>query len=331
MVLEHKMKEILEGRRRGKKILWLLSLLYKAGVKLRHQGYKSRFFLAKKVPAVVVSVGNIVAGGTGKTPLVHFLASQLSKDYKVAILSRGYRSQAEGLNILVDSTMTAEQIGDEPCWLAQKLPQVQVWVGADRVTSALKAIENGADILLLDDGFQHLKLDRDFDVVAVSGEAPYSNGHFLPRGYLRDLPSRLNEAPVIAVMGSKPLDLAAAQVLFDRAMNVDLRGKKVALFCAIGNPEQFIRQVQAAGAHITVSLIKPDHEPFTLQELEELKEKAGTLVCTEKDFVKLPPTSLPILPLPLELSITQGEEVWKHFINQIKSQVQHVKLSSRSS
>ncbi len=331
MVLENKMKEILEGRRRGKRALWLLSLLYKTGVKLRHMGYKWRLLHTKKVPAVVVSVGNVVAGGTGKTPLVHLLATELSKDHKVAILTRGYHSQAEKLNILVDSTMTAEQVGDEPYWLSQKLPHVQVWVGADRVTSAYKALENGAEILLLDDGFQHLKLHRDFDVVVVSGEAPYSNGHFLPRGYLRDFPSRLNEASVIAVMGPKPLDLVAPQVVFDRTTAVDLKGKKVALFCAIGNPERFIKQIQAAGAHITVSLIKPDHEPFSLQELEKLKTKADVLVCTEKDFVKIPPTSLPLIVVPLELSITQGGEIWKQFINQIKSQVQHVTISSRPS
>lgn len=331
MALENKMKEILAGRRRGKGVLWLLSLLYKVGVKLRHRGYRSGLLPSKKVSATVVSVGNIVAGGTGKTPLVHLLAHELSKDHKVAILSRGYRSQAEGLNIRVDSTMTAEQVGDEPYWLAQRLPSVQVWVGADRVRSAHKAVENGAEILILDDGFQHLRLHRDFDVVVVSGEDPYSNGHFLPRGYLRDLPSRLNDASLIAVMGSKPLDLPIPQVLFDRTMPVDLRGKKVAVFCAIGNPARFIKQVQAAGAHITVSLIKPDHEPFTLQDLEELKERADTLVCTEKDFVKLPSTTLPIIALPLELSITQGEEVWRQFIHQIKSQVQHVTVSSRSS
>ncbi len=330
---EKKMKEILEGRRPGKKILWLLSLLYQAGVGLRHRAYKLHLLSPKKVPAVVVSVGNIVAGGTGKTPLVHFLAGELAKENKVAILSRGYHSEVEDQNIRVEPSMTAAQVGDEPFWLAQKLPSVQVWVGSDRVISAQKAIENGAEILLLDDGFQHLKLHRDFDVVVVSGEAPYSNGYYLPRGFLRDLPSRLNEASLLAVMGAKRLDLAVPQVIFERTTPVDLMGKKVALFCAIGNPERFLKQVVAAGAHIAVSYMKPDHAPFAIQELEELAQtsKAECLVCTEKDFVKLPENSLPIIAAPLELSITDGEEVWKHFINQIKSQVPHVRISSRTS
>lgn len=333
MLLETRMKDILEGRRPGKKILWLLSLLYQAGTKLRHRAYKLHLLSPKKVPAIVVSVGNIVAGGTGKTPLVHFLASELAKDNKVAILSRGYRSEAENQNILVEPSMTAAEVGDEPLWLAQKLPFVQVWVGKDRVISAQKAIENGAEILLLDDGFQHLKLHRDFDVVVVSEDAPYSNGYFLPRGFLRDLPSRLSEASLIAVMGLKPLSFTVPQVIFDRTTSVNLQGKKVALFCAIGNPERFLKQVQALGADIAISCMKPDHAPFTISELEELaqKSKADFLVCTEKDFVKLPKNSLPIIAVPLELSMTQGEEVWKQFINQIKLQVQHVRISSRPS
>jgi tetraacyldisaccharide 4'-kinase len=334
MSLENKMQEILEGRRPGKRALWLLSKLYQAGVRLRHEAYQSRLLTTKKVPAVVVSVGNIVAGGTGKTPLVHFLASELSKEHKVAILSRGYRSIAENEGpTFVEASMQADEVGDEPLWLAQKLPEVQVWVGADRYASAKKAVENGAEIIILDDGFQHRRLHRDFDVVVTAAESPYSNGHFLPRGYLRDLPSRLSSATLLAVMGSKKLNVKVPQVFFDRTTSVDLKGKKVALFCAIANPERFLKQIQASGAKIKVSLIKPDHEPFSVKELEELaqKSKADVLVCTEKDFVKLESTSLPIIPVPLELSITEGTEVWKQFINQIKAQVQHVRIPSHTS
>jgi tetraacyldisaccharide 4'-kinase len=134
-------------------------------------------------------------------------------------------------------------------------------------------------------------------------------------------------------MGSKKLNVKVPQVFFDRTTSVDLKGKKVALFCAIANPERFLNQIQASGAKIKVSLIKPDHEPFSVKELEELaqKSKADVLVCTEKDFVKLASTSLPIIPVPLELSITEGTEVWKQFINQIKAQVQHVRIPSHTS
>jgi tetraacyldisaccharide 4'-kinase len=315
----------------------LLSLLYRTGVKLRHAAYQSKILPTTQVPAVVVSIGNIVAGGTGKTPLVHFLASQLLKDHKIAILTRGYRSKAEKLKepTLVEPTMNAADVGDEPLWLAQKLPQVEVWVCADRIASAKKAIEHGAEIILLDDGFQHRRLHRDFDIVVVSGQSPYSNGHFLPRGHLRDLPARLLDATLIAVMGSKRLDLPVRQVFFERTTAVSLKGKKVALFCAIANPERFLTQVQETGAQITVSFIKPDHDFFSAEEIEELakKSKADMLVCTEKDFVKLidVKTSIPLTTVPLELSITEGQMHWDKLIDQIKSQVQHVRIPSHTS
>lgn len=333
------MKAVLEGDRPldkvGRGVLWLLSLLYQAGIKLKVAAYRSHVFTPTKVSAVVVSVGNIVAGGTGKTPLVHFLAQQLTKENRVAILSRGYRSKAEHKKepTLVTPIMSAEEVGDEPLWLAQKLPGVQVWTGRDRVASAKKAIANGAEIILLDDGFQHTRLHRDFDLVVVSGESPYSNGYFLPRGYLRDLPSRLSSATLLAVMGSS-IDVPKPQVCFTRNSSVSLEGKKVALFCAIANPERFLKQMQEAGAQILVSIIKPDHEPFVFQELEELAKtsKADCLVCTEKDFVKIvQKISVPIVPIPLELSITQGDAMWHQFINQIKLQVQNVGISSHTS
>lgn len=337
MRLEERMQAILEGRLPGKGVLWLLSLLYQMGVRMRHWAYQYRLAVPKKVSAVVVSVGNIVAGGSGKTPLVHLLAEELAEKNKVAILSRGYRSRAEHQKQpqRVTSSALAEEVGDEPLWLARKLPQVQVWVGKDRVASAQMAIAHGAEIVILDDGFQHLRLHRDFEVVTISGEAPYSNGYFLPRGYLRDLPERLSGASVLAVMGSERLSLPAKQVLFSRKQPLSLQGKKVALFCAIANPERFLKTVQEAGAHVTVSYYKPDHDAFAPQELEDLaqKSKADLLVCTEKDHVKLAhePRSIPILPIPLELSITQGEGIWQELLSKIQSQVHYERISSHAS
>jgi tetraacyldisaccharide 4'-kinase len=318
-------------------MLWLLSLLYQAGVWLRDAAYRYRLITSKKVAAVVVSVGNIVAGGAGKTPLVHLLVEELSKRHKVAILSRGYRSKAEkqGRPTLVEPAMKAEDIGDEPLWLARKLPQVQVWVGRDRIASATQAIQNGAEVIVLDDGFQYRKLHRDFDIVAVSGASPYSNGYFLPRGYLRDLPSRLSDATLLAVMEPQAMDLPGQQVVFARTLQAPLEGKKVALFCAIASPEKFLQQVQEAGAHVAMTLIKPDHDPFSFEELAELarQSRADCLVCTEKDFVKLSPapTSIPLIPIPLELSVIQGGGVWHQFINQITSRVQNARISSHAS
>lgn len=335
MPVEERMKQMMVGHWMGKSVLWILSLLYRTGTMLRHYAYDFRLLPSKKVPAVVVSVGNIVAGGTGKTPLVHFLAEELAQKYSVAILSRGYRSMAEKRihPTRVQPVMTAEEVGDEPLWLAQKLPQVQVWVGVDRYQSAQKAIENGAEILILDDGFQHRRLHRDFDIVVVNGESPFSNGYFLPRGYLRDCPSRLSKATLLVMMGASQIDLSQAPaVTFQRTTSLDLKGKKVALFCAIANPQRFIHQVESAGAHITVSSIKPDHAPFSIEEIEALvrQSQAELLICTEKDFVKLPSitTSIPLVAVPMELHIQDGTEAWTQLIKKIQSQVDHEQLRS---
>jgi tetraacyldisaccharide 4'-kinase len=303
--------------------------VYQAGVSLRHFAYDRCFFVPKKVPAVVISIGNIVAGGVGKTPLVHFLAEEISKNHKIAILSRGYRSKAEHRkgSTLVEATMTAEEVGDEPLWLARKLPSIEIWVGKNRVASAKKAIANGAEILLLDDGFQHRSLHRDFDVVVLSGDAPLDNGYFLPRGYLRDCPSRLSKADILVVMGNA-LDKFPGAITFERRTSIEgFEGKKVALFCAIGNPHRFFQQIQQRGAQIVGSLCKPDHAFFSSEEIERLyhQSEAEVLVCTEKDFVKLLKTTVPILAVPLEIKISGGHELWTQFIKKIQTQVDYVR------
>ncbi len=342
MQLEKQMRAVIEGRLPGKGVLWLLSLLYKSALALRHKAYQSHFLPIKKVPAVVISIGNIAAGGVGKTPLVHFLANQLAERFSVAILSRGYRSRAEKQKEPVRAlpSMDALEVGDEPLWLAQKLPQVQVWVGRDRVQSAEKAVQSGAEVVILDDGFQHRRLHRDMEVVVISGEDPLSSGYFLPRGYLRDFPSRLSSATLLAVMGPVGSDFKAQikpffegpSVVFERKTTLALQGKKVALFCAIANPHRFIQQVKSTGAEVLSSLIKPDHDSFSLEEIEMLAEqsKAELLVCTEKDFVKVSTlqTSIPLCPVALELSIKEGHAVWKQLIEQIQSQVEHVRRIS---
>lgn len=208
--------------------------------------------------------------------------------------------------------MRAEEVGDEPLWLATELPAVQVWVGRNRRISAQKAIDQGATVLILDDGFQHRRLHRDFDVVCL---AEQQDAHLLPYGRLRDLPSRLSLADLLISVGGK------APVVFQRSSPVALQGKKVALFCAIANPDRFVRDVKALGGEIVATLFKPDHEPFSLEEIETLARhsQAECLVCTEKDAIKLSSlqTSIPLVPIPLELSIQTGHDAWKQFIEEV--------------
>lgn len=255
-----------------------LSWIYAFAVWCRNSLYDWGLLTVIKVPRVVVSVGNIVAGGTGKTPFVHMLAKKFPHR-KVAILSRGYG-----------------QVPDEPMLLARRLPNVSVCVGKDRVALAL---ESEADLLILDDGFQHRRLHRDFDIVLDTNKKE----HYLPWGFLRDSPGRLKEALVF-----KPEDLriSVQRILDKEGREVpSIRGWKVGIFCGIANPKRFKKTVESLGAEVVGETYFGDHEPATLSKLP----KANALICTEKDFVKLHPTDLPIYYLEIEMSVVGIEKL----------------------
>ena len=315
----------MDGKRKGNSFLYWLSLLYQGGVALRNFAYDQEILKVKRVDIPVVSVGNIVAGGTGKTPLVKFLASALLKDFRVAVLSRGYQSKWERSNAQVTLKSLVTECGDEPFWLAQQLPQAQIWVGKDRFVSAERAKNNGAEIVILDDGMQHRELKRDFEIVVVNGKDPWGRGFYLPRGLLRDAPSRLKGADLVVVTEAQEgieealRKYTTAPFVMTRVKpTISLQGKRVVAFCAIGNPHRFLKTIQEAGGEVVASLVKPDHTPFEARELEPYK--ADLLVCTEKDFVKLPSSlKLPVIALSTQLEICQGIDCWDQLIKKIKA------------
>lgn len=326
MTLEEYVLEVMDGKRKGKPLLRALSYLYKGGISLRNLAYDIKLLPAKKVKAFVISIGNIVAGGTGKTPLVKMLAEELSHILKVAILSRGYRSQIEGTNevLHVGAETPVEMCGDEPFWLARKLPQVAVWAGRNRVESAQKAIQKGAEVLILDDGMQYRDLQRDLDIVVMDGEDLFGKGYFLPRGLLRDDPKRLEQASLIVINDAKdPKKIKEALAPYTQSplmfvrmkLKDNLKGKRVAVFCAIGKPERFLRSLTESQAEITASFFKRDHDAFKPEELSLFAQTSGAdiLVCTQKDYVKLPKNfscTLPILSIEGEFEIVLGKEEW---------------------
>ncbi|MBS0649460.1 MAG: tetraacyldisaccharide 4'-kinase [Verrucomicrobia bacterium] len=348
MPLESYVIDIMEGRRRGKFLLRALSYLYQAGVRLRNQAYDLGLLAAHDAGLPVISVGNIVAGGTGKTPFVKLLAQKLSSDFRVAILSRGYRSAVEKTekNLLVEPGTPPSECGDEPSWLARVLPHVQVWVGKNRLKSAQLAQQKGAEILLMDDGMQHRQLKRDFEIVLVDGEDPFGKGFFLPRGLLRDAPQRLRTADcVVAIDPSEQIEeqlrlFTRAPIVHARRISeLSLNEKKVAVFCAIGNPQRFLKSVREAGGAIIATFFKPDHDPFTAEELRSFAKESGAeaLVCTEKDHVKLPADfqcAIPVIPFPSHLEIINNTRAWEQLLNKIQSKirVQHDRrISSHAS
>jgi tetraacyldisaccharide 4'-kinase len=288
--------------------LQLASWPYGLAVRLRNVAYAGGWARSTRVEAVVVSVGNLTVGGTGKTPFVEYVAGFLSeRDCRVAILSRGYGS-AGGRN-------------DEALVLEENLPHVPHLQGADRVEMAKTAIvELESEVLVLDDGFQHRRLDRDLDIVLVDATCPWGHGHLLPRGLLREPPSGLARAGAVVLTRSDqvgPADLEALRQRIarlapgvpvaetvhqplallsgdgDSTSPATLAGTTVAGLCGIGNPEAFRRTLTALGARLCDFRVYPDHHAYTRSDVDELQAwghrlpAGAVVVTTQKDLVKL--------------------------------------------
>lgn len=338
-MVEMRILEIIEGKRSApltKALLNLLSQGYRAGIALRHFAYD--FFIpATKLSPTVISIGNIVAGGTGKTPFVQYLSKALGES-KVAILSRGYRRKGIKTTLVKENT-PIEESGDEPALLAQKLPQARVIVGANRIVSGMIAQSIGAQIILLDDGMQHRQLHRDIEIGIMDARDLFGKGHYLPRGFLRDSPKRLAKADLIILNGVKDqthFDSLTAQIrqysqapITAMSLIVEnsplLASKKVAAFCGIAAPDRFIDTLKTLGCDIVLLERKGDHLPFDQEELEQLANRAHDLgaeclVCTEKDAIKLPkkiPLRLPLIAVKIALKPTFGCEHLEKIIKEV--------------
>lgn len=335
--LEQYVLDAIQGKKRGISFLRLMSFFYQRVIAVRHLGYDRGYLSITSVSIPVISIGNITAGGNGKTPLVHYLAQELMKDYKVGILIRGYRSLKKNkTSFCLNQNSLIKDCGDEALWLYQKLSQVQVWVGPDRVKSALNAEEQKCQIVILDDGFQHRGLKRDFEIIMINGLNPLGNNLFLPGGLLRDSPKRLKYADLILVTDpycieeiQKKLSVyTQAPMIFIRMQtHISLKGKKIGVFCALGSPQRFIKLIEGCGGIIMNTFFKPDHASFDIQELSRFAQQSSVdmLVCTEKDAVKLPDyleCSIPIIIIPAHIQIIQGEEIWKQFLHQVKKRLE---------
>jgi tetraacyldisaccharide 4'-kinase len=332
MKVQQHLLEIIEGKKSApltRPLLRLLSYGYLGGVKMRNAAYDRGMLKAYACGLPVISIGNIVAGGTGKTPLTAYIAEELSRKKKVAILSRGYRGTLGNQTLLVTPQTPTSLCGDEPRLLADKLPDVLVFVGKDRLESAKKAQALGAEILLLDDGMQHRQLKRDVDIVSMHKDNLFGHGAFLPRGLLRDDPHRLKKASLIALQGApteeeyraaktqlRPLtDAPITAFKLEIEEGERFAGKKVAAFCALACPHRFFETLSRIGAHVVLTETLPDHAHFTRRHLEKISQTAiklgaELLVCTEKDSVKLAESlkkSLAIETLKMRLQPTFGE------------------------
>lgn len=267
------------------------------------------------LPVPVVSVGNITLGGTGKTPLVIALAWELQhRGWCVAVLLRGYGSKRQA-PCRVGAGHSAAQVGDEALELHQQLPETQVWVGRDRVASALAAIAAGATLLLLDDGLQHWRLARDCDISVLDWAHGLGNGLVFPAGPLREPIGQLGRADLLVLTGGGtgaelPLRWPAAKPLIRLASWIkppsELAGQPLFAFCGIGLPAKFFAALDHAGLLVVERLGFPDHHPYAQADMERLQHRAdvlhATLVTTVKDWQRLPEGwRQRVVSLPLEL------------------------------
>ncbi|MBD3878128.1 MAG: tetraacyldisaccharide 4'-kinase [Quinella sp. 1Q5] len=314
-------------------VLFVFSLIYKSLVNLRLMGYQLGFSGKERLNCFVISLGNITVGGTGKTPTAQRLAKEIrDMGYRVVILNRGYRAKFYGeVGIVSDGknlNMNATEAGDEAYMLAKHLPNVPVLIGARRAVSGQYAIENfGAEVVILDDGYQHWQVIRDLDILLIDAVSVFGNGHLLPRGTLRESMSHISRADVClltkvdqAQEGSRNLIRQTVRKYNSSALLVEsiheprcliplaewstnlagdginvstINGRKVMAVSAIGNPASFERTLRDLGAEIVSSLRYPDHHDYTIMEMEDILRQADSFVAemiivTEKDAVKIP-------------------------------------------
>ena len=303
-----------------------LSALYGVAMKARLALYQRELIQTHKIGVPVISVGNITTGGTGKTPLVEWIARALARRQKrVCILTRGYGRRHPRSRVLVSNGgelfSDAREAGDEPLLLAEKLKGVAAVIcDADRVASARWATKNlGANLFILDDGFQHLRLGRDCNIVAIDATNPWGNRRLLPAGNLRESPDQLARADCIVITRAdnvsqtetlkleinqfskgRPVFLSRMRIdglrtlstLDEGAALENLKSVPVAAFCGVGNPESFFAQLRRNGYQLCHTRVFPDHHYYTQKDLNGLISQssargAQALLTTAKDEIKL--------------------------------------------
>jgi tetraacyldisaccharide 4'-kinase len=317
--------------------------------KLRLQAYRQGWTPVRRLPCRVISVGNLTLGGTGKTPMVESVASFLQQEgLRVGVLSRGYGGrQSRSPTIVSDGKkclVPPEVAGDEPVLLAEHLAGVPVVVGKDRYAAGMLAVEHfSVDVILLDDGFQHVQLARDLDILLLDAVRPFGNDRLFPRGDLREGPAAIARAnavvltcweaktvpsltavkllqPTLPLFCSQhePVDLRALADGHTMPL-ASLKGQPILAFCGIGTPDHFRQTLQRLGAEVVAFAAFPDHHPYSRPEVEQLillakQHSVEILVTTEKDGMRLrrlQPLMSQMWALRVRTTIVEGEAAWK--------------------
>lgn len=321
--MEQFAREVMSGRKCGlaasllRAALWSAQWPYRVGVACKNMAFDFRLREPFEVGVPVISVGNLTTGGTGKTPIVAFLANWFrDAGARVGLLSRGYKS--------LDSSSN-----DEKLVLDQLCPGVPQWLNPDRILSAKRAVVDGCNLLILDDAFQHRRVHRDLDIVLVDATNPWGYGYCLPRGLLREPIANIERADLVIVTRTDQVsaeELTAIRAELVRRNHIgtvievsfrpsqlinsagqpkplaELVGQRVFGFCGIGNPDSFERTLRQLGLEVVGFESFPDHHHFTPDDFTRLGEQATSanarvLLTTHKDLVKIRDTELRGCPL----------------------------------
>jgi tetraacyldisaccharide 4'-kinase len=333
-------------------LLWPLAQLYRLVMVARAVLYRSGLRPVQRAGIPVVSVGNLTVGGTGKTPVVDALVKRLlARGLRVAVVSRGYGGNYRGAVGVVAAgdgrlLLDAQAAGDEPCLLARRNPALQVYVARRRACGVRAAEAAGAEVIVLDDGFQHLAVQRDLDIVLLDSRSPFGNGQLLPAGPLREAPAALRRAGLVilthAAGDALPPPYFPGQVLRCRHRLADtlstldgeecpwsdLTQRQVIAFAGIARPDDFFAALRARGVELASTLALNDHQDYAAEQLNRLIQMCDNkslLITTEKDAVKLRAASFPcpclIAPLVLEFDEPgQLEEILEHVVKGVRSE-----------
>jgi len=324
--------------------LWCLSQPYSAVVWGRNQAYDRGWKKTIKTTVPVISVGNLTAGGTGKSPTVAMLARWFrEREKRVAILSRGYGAGLDGRN-------------DEAKELEVLLPDVPHLQNPDRIVSATIATEElGMQVLLLDDGFQHRRIHRDLEIVLLDAREPFGYGHLLPRGFLREPLRSLRRADVVMATRADQVDAQKLAEIRTRVQRYNpkaawleaehcavrlrnsngetlpvewLQGRNVLATSGLGNPSGFIQTLLGLGAIIGDTLTYPDHHAYIAADIQEMDSHAAkmdpaceAIICTGKDLAKIEAARIGLVPvwsLDVELKIRTGAEVLDEYLERVR-------------
>ncbi|HEV3275638.1 MAG TPA: tetraacyldisaccharide 4'-kinase [Terriglobia bacterium] len=321
-------------------VLRWLARLYGTGARVHGAAYERGWLRRRRLPRPVISIGNLTAGGTGKTPLVRWTAEHLAQHgFRPAILTRGYRRDRGPDAIVIppkDGRLPeTREVGDEAAWLARTLPQVPIGVSADRFRTGELIAENyPVDVFVLDDGFQHRQIERDLDVVALDAMRGISDNEILPAGLQREPTSALGRAGVVVITRAELVDgrrletfRSLVRGIHPRVTLVEARtrleclrdlaggaespaepllGPPVHGFCGIGNPDAFFKNLRLWGFDVVRESVFPDHHVY--RDLDFARDGGvAAFLTTEKDAMNLAGVSLSAASAPVLACVTRLE------------------------